>query len=197
MLVQMTPTAAYRVTDQLVVGVGPTINVGVTSFAPVCFAAPDDANGDGIGTFPTGSRARPFWGGGVRAGLVYSVTDDLDVGFGYTSPQWFETWKVYARDDLGRPRTRTATLPAIDSWGVAYLATEKLLLATDLRYFDDKSTDLFGTPVVDGDLGLRGVLAAAVGGAGVSLDVETHMVTFPMQFRFGGCRATAPTVPSE
>jgi long-chain fatty acid transport protein len=205
---------------------------------------------------------------------VYSVTDSLDVGFGYTSPQWFETWKFYARDELGRPRTLylTATLPAIYSWGVAYRATEKLLLATDLRYFDYKSTDLFGTPVVDGGLGWRGVFAAAVGGryqltdraavsagyvyndnpipttgtlfnvqspainkhtialgstvnvtdamglslgyaygfhnsitgpvreaggAGVGLDMETHMITFSMQFRFGGCCATAPAAPAE
>ena len=273
-LVQMTPTVAYKVTDRLVVGFGPTIDVGVTSFDPAFFGAPDDANGDGIGTFPTGSHSRPFWGGGLRAGLVYSVTDSLDVGFGYTSPQWFETWKFYARDELGRPRTLTltATLPAIYSWGVAYRATEKLLLATDLRYFDYKSTDLFGTPVVDGGLGWRGVFAAAVGGryqltdraavslgyvyndnpiptpgtlfnvqspafnqhtialgstvnvtesmlvslgyaygfhnsitgpvreaggAGVSMDMETHMITFSMQFRFGGCCTTAPAAQAE
>ena len=40
----------------------------------------------------------------MRAGFVYSVTDRLDVGFGYTSPQWFETWKFHARNEIGLPR---------------------------------------------------------------------------------------------
>jgi long-chain fatty acid transport protein len=165
-LVQLTPTVAYRVTDRLVVGVGPTVDVAVTSFDPAFFGAPDDANGDGIGTFPTGSHSRPFWGGGVRAGLVYAVTDRLDVGFGYTSPQWFDTWTYYARTERGLPRTLTldATLPAIYSWGIGYRPTDRLLLAVDLRYFDYENAELFGTRVVDGGLGWRGVFAAAVGG---------------------------------
>jgi long-chain fatty acid transport protein len=165
-LVQMTPTAAYKVTDRLVVGAGPTIDVAVTSFDPAYFGAPDDANGDGIGTFPTGSHARPFWGGGFRAGLVYSVSDRLDVGFGYTSPQWFETWKYYARNELGRPRTLTlnASLPAIYSWGVGYRPTDRLQLAVDLRYFAYESTELFGTPIREGGLGWQSVFAAALGG---------------------------------
>jgi long-chain fatty acid transport protein len=165
-LVQMTPTAAYRVTDRLVFGLGPTASIAVTSFDPAFFGQPDDANGDGIGTFPTGSHSRPFWGGGFRAGFVYSVTDRLDVGFGYTSPQWFERWTYHARNELGAPRTLTlnATLPAIYSWGVGYRATERLLFAVDLRYFDYRNTDLFGVPVREGGLGWRAVFAAALGG---------------------------------
>ena len=165
-LVQLSPTVAYRATDKLVFGFGPLVDIAVTSFDPAYFGGADDANGDGIGTFPTGSHARPFWGGGLRAGFVYSLTDQIDVGFGYTSPQWFETWKYYARTELGGPRTLflTATLPAIYSWGVSYRPTDKLIVSLDLRYFDYKSTDLFGTPVVDGGLGWRGVFAAALGG---------------------------------
>lgn len=164
-LLQLTPTAAYKVSDRLVVGFGPTVDIAVTSFDPAYFAAPDDANGDGIGTFPTGSHSRPFWGGGLRAGLVYSVTDRLDAGFGYNSPQWFERWKYYGRNEIGLPRTYSllATLPAIYSWGLAYRATDRLLLAVDLRYFDYKSTDLFGTPVRDGGLGWQSAFASAVG----------------------------------
>lgn len=274
MLMQLTPTVAYKVTDRLVFGFGPTVDVALTSFDPAYFGAPDDANGDGIGTFPTASHSRPFWGGGLRAGLVYSVTDTLDVGFGYTSPQWFETWKYYARDELGRPRTVSlnASLPAIYSWGMAYRPSDKLLLAVDLRYLDYKSTELFGTPVVDGGLGWRGVFTAALGGryqvndrvamsagyvyndnpirspatlfniqapainqhtitagstmnltdamsmslgyaygfknsitgpvreatgAGVSLNTSVHMLTFTMQFRFGGGCRRKPITPTD
>lgn len=165
-LAQMTPTIAYRATERLVFGFGPTVSIAVASFDPAFFGPPDDANGDGIGTFPTGAHSRPFWGGGLRAGVVYSVTDRLDVGFGYTSPQWFEKWKYHARNELGAPRTLflNATLPAIYSWGVAYRPIDRLLLAVDLRYFDYTNTDLFGTPLRDGGLGWRGVFAAAIGG---------------------------------
>ena len=164
-LLQLTPSAAYQVTDRLTFGFGPTVSVAFTGFDPAYFGGADDSNGDGIGTFPTGTHSRPFWGGGVRAGLVYAVTDQLDVGFGYTSPQWFETWKYYARDELGRPRTLflTATLPAIYSWGVGYRPTDKLLLSADLRYFAYKSADLFGTPLREGGLGWRDVFAVALG----------------------------------
>lgn len=165
-LVQMQPTGAYRLADNFVVGFGPTVDIAVTSFDPAYFGSADDLSGDGIGTFPSGSHSRPFWGLGFRGGFVYSPTQTIDIGFGYTSPQWFETWKYYARDELGRPRTLflTASLPAIYSWGVSYRPTDRLLLSLDLRYFDYGSTDLFGTPIVDGGLGWKSVFAAAIGG---------------------------------
>jgi long-chain fatty acid transport protein len=164
-LLQLSPTVAYKVTDRLVFGFGPTVSIAITSFDPAYFGKPDDANGDGVGSFPTASHSRPFWGGGFRAGFVYSLTERLDIGFGYTSPQWFEQWKYYARDELGRPQTLTlnATLPAVYSWGVGYKVTDRLLLSVDLRYFDYANSRLFGTPVPDGGLGWRSVFATAVG----------------------------------
>ncbi len=165
-LLQLAPSAAYQVTDQLIVGFGPTVSIALASFDPAYFASPDDANGDGIGTFPTATHSRPFWGGGFRAGLVYSVNDQWDVGFGYTSPQWFETWRFHARDEIGQPRTLTldVTLPSIFSWGVGYRANDRLLLTTDLRYMDYANTRLFGTSIVDGGLGWDSVFVAATGG---------------------------------
>lgn len=164
-LMQMTPTAAYKLTDRLIVGIGPTIDIAITSFDPAFFGSPDDSNGDGIGQFPSGAHSRPYWGGGVRAGLVYSMTDQLDLGFGYTSPQWFEPWIYHARTELGLPRTLVlnVTLPAIYSWGASYLVTERWRLSTDLRYFDYANTDLYGTPVAQGGLGWKSVFAAAFG----------------------------------
>jgi long-chain fatty acid transport protein len=164
-LVQLTPTAAYKVTDRLVVGVGPTVSIALTSFDPAFFATPNDPIGIGPGTFPTATHSRPFWGGGVRAGLVYSLTDRLDIGFGYTSPQWFETWQYNARTELGQPRTLSldATLPAIYSWGLGYRATDDLLLSADLRYVDYANSDLFGTPIRDGGLGWQSTFVAGLG----------------------------------
>ena len=56
-----------------------------------------------------------------------------------------------------------ASLPAICSLGFAYRGFDQLTLALDLRYFDYKDADLFGTSVRDGGLGWNSVFAAAVG----------------------------------
>ncbi|HSQ54179.1 MAG TPA: outer membrane protein transport protein, partial [Gemmata sp.] len=164
-LLQLAPTAAYKVTDRFIVGFGPTVDIAVAGFDPAYFSPPDDSNGDGIGTWATATHTRPYWGGGFRVGAVYSLTDRVDVGFGYTSPQWYETWQSHARTELGQPRTLNlnVTLPAIYSLGFGFRPTDRWLIATDLRYFDYKNADLFGTPLSQGGLGWDSVFAVAVG----------------------------------
>jgi long-chain fatty acid transport protein len=161
---QLNPTVSYRVTDRLVIGVGPTVDVTLPSFDPAFFAAPD-RDGNGRLVFPTATHDQPFYGGGFRIGAVYSVTDTLDIGFGYTSPQWLDTWKFYARTPDGTPRTLTlkAQLPAIFSWGIAWRGIDRLTLATDLRYFNYHDADLYGTAVREGGLGWSSTFVAAVG----------------------------------
>lgn len=165
LIVQMNPTVSYQVTDRLVVGVGPTIDITVPSFEPAFFAMPNQVP-DAPNTIPSATNARPYWGGGFRAGLVYSLTDTLDAGFGYTSPQWLETWRFNARDNLGNPQTLTlnASLPAIYSWGLAWRGIQCLTLGVDMRYFDYANADLFGQSVRDGGLGWDSAFAVAVGG---------------------------------
>src|SRR5262249_29480425 len=162
---QTVANVSFQVTDKLAIGAGPVLDYTMVSFDPAFFARPDDANGDGIFTFPTGTHTRPFWGGGFKAGLFYHLTQSLDMGFGYTSQQWLETWYFNARDELGNPRQLRlrASLPAVYSWGIGYHGIERLTLATDLRYIDYKNTQLFGVPVINGGLGWQNVFAVAVG----------------------------------
>src|SRR5262249_39846051 len=148
-----------QVTDKLAVAAGVVIDYVQVEFDPALFAAPDDANGDGVFTFPTGTHTRPFWGGGFKVGATYAITPCLTTGFGFISPQWLETWRFHARDELGNPRELTlkASLPPIYSWGLMYKGREGLTLATDLRFINYKSADLFGDPVVNGGLGWNDV----------------------------------------
>jgi long-chain fatty acid transport protein len=157
--------AALQVTDRLSVGAGPVIDMAVVSLDPGFFAPADDANGDGVSTFPEATHSRPFWGGGFKAGMLYRLTDNVSVGFGYTSPQWFEKWIFNSHDELGNARQLglNASLPAIYSWGVAYSNPEGLTLTTDLRYFDYKDTQLFGPPITAGGLRWNNVFSVAVG----------------------------------
>lgn len=164
-LLQLNPTVAYQVTDRLVVGAGPTVDITFVSFDPAYFAPPNQIPGT-PNTFLSATNARPFWGGGFRAGLVYALTDTLDVGLGFTSEQWLETWKFNSRDNLGNARTLAlkATLPTIYSWGVAWRGIDRLTLGVDMRYFDYENTNTFGTPTSQGGLGWDSAFAVAVGG---------------------------------
>ncbi|MFO0948567.1 MAG: outer membrane protein transport protein [Planctomycetota bacterium] len=164
-IVQVVPNASMQLTDKLVVGAGPTVSAAIVSFTPAYFGGLNDANGDGLFSFPDGSNTRPYWGGGFRAGAVYSLTQKIDLGFSYSSPTWFETWKFYSSNEVGQPVTLTlnANCPAIYSWGIAYQPVDRLLLATDLRYIDYKNTDLFGEKIVDSGLNWDSVFAAAFG----------------------------------
>lgn len=165
LIFQLAPSMSYEVTEKLSIGLAPTVDVALVSFDPAFFATPDDANGDGLFTFPTATHSHPFWGGGFKTGLYYHVTPTVDAGFSYSSPQWFQTWKFFARDEVGNHRTLylNATLPAIYSWGLAYKGIERLLLAVDLRLFDYQNTDLFGESLRSGGLGWKDVFAVAFG----------------------------------
>lgn len=158
------PTASYQLTDRLAVGFGPMIDVSVVSFDPAFFGPVTSAGVGQPNQFPTGSHTRPFWGGGFRAGTTYKVTDRVTAGFSYTSPQWFEAWQFNARTASGDPLNFEThfSLPQIFSAGVAY-ATEKLLVTTDLRWFDYRTTQLVGQPVVQGGANWDSVWAVALG----------------------------------
>src|SRR5205085_1011639 len=51
-VLQITPAAAYQVTDRLSVAAGPIVDLAYLQVDPGLNAAPDDANGDGFASFP-------------------------------------------------------------------------------------------------------------------------------------------------
>ncbi len=160
------PTASYQLTDRLAFGMGPMLDVSVVSFDPALFGPTSAFIGPPPGIqFPTGSHSRPFWGGGFRAGATYKLMDHLVAGVSYMSPQWFETWRFNARDANGNPVTFSTgfTLPQIFSAGLAFDGIDRLLVTTDLRWFDYRTTQLLGQPVVEGGANWDSVWAVAVG----------------------------------
>jgi long-chain fatty acid transport protein len=163
-LLQVNPTVSYQVTDRLIVGIGPTIDVTLGTFDPAYFGRPS-LNGSGQIVFPNATSPEPFWGGGFRVGAVYSPTDRFDIGFGYTSPQWLQTWHFNSRDQAGNPQplNLNLSLPAIYSLGFGWRPIDPLLIDLDLRYFDYRDAQLFGTPVSSGGLGWDSVFSVALG----------------------------------
>jgi long-chain fatty acid transport protein len=168
-VLQITPAVAYQLTDRLSVAAGPILDLATLLIDPAFFAAPDDANGDGFATFPTGSHTQTTWGGGFIVGTYYRA-DTWGLGASIKSPQWFDTFRFNSRDELGRPRDLRfgLDLPMILSVGASYTGWERWVLAADLRYLDFANANGFGdkgfTPEgAVGGAGWRNIFALALG----------------------------------
>jgi long-chain fatty acid transport protein len=154
---QITPAASYQVTPNLSVAFGASIDMANLKLDPGVFGAPDDANGDGFATYPTGTHGRPAWGGGFTVGVYYHE-DAWGVGASLRSPQWFESLRFNSHDELGNPRDLQfrLDLPLIASVGAAYTGLDRWVFAADARYYDYANTRGFGDEGFNADGSLRG-----------------------------------------
>jgi long-chain fatty acid transport protein len=141
-VLQIVPAVAFRVTDQLSVSAGPTVDLATLRGDPAIFAAPDDANRDGFATFPSGMHGRTVWGAGFFAGVFYQA-DKWAVGASLKSPQWFDKFRFNSTDELHRPRQLTLNLdlPMIISVGASYTGLERWVFGVDARYIDYASAN--------------------------------------------------------
>ena len=168
-ILQVVPTVAYQLTDQLSIGVSPTVDIARLSVDPAFLSAPDDANLDGFPTYPSGTATSYTWGLGVHVGLFYKVPN-WNLGFSLKSPQWFDDFRANSSDEIGQPRTVKSEFdfPMIASLGVAYTGFERWLIASDFRYYDYRNTDGFRTAAFNGDgsvtgLGWKNIFGMATG----------------------------------
>ncbi|MCA9081501.1 MAG: outer membrane protein transport protein [Planctomycetaceae bacterium] len=169
-VLQIAPTLARKFESGWSIGIAPTINVAEAQASPFAFAAPNDANGDSTFTYASGVGTQPTWGLGVQGGIFYEGSG-WSAGFSAKSPQWFQSFKINAGDELGLPLPLKLdlTYPMILSWGLAAQVTEDLLVAVDVRYLDFAGTSLFGDPAAfapDGralGLGWRSTVLTALG----------------------------------
>ncbi len=142
-VLQMAPTAAYWLTDNLAIGFAPTVTMAELVVDPATFAAPDDANANGVATFPSATHSRIHWALGFQVGIYYTSDTCWHFGASAKSPQWFQTFRWNSTDELGRPRTVTADFdyPMILSVGAAYSGFDRLIVAADVRWIDFEHTD--------------------------------------------------------
>lgn len=147
-LIQYVPTASLWLTDKLAVGIAPTFTMASLSVDPGFFAPPDDANGDGIFSYPAATHARFHWGLGFQVGMYYETEGPLSFGVSFKSPVWFEDFKFNATDEIGNPLPLAIDVdyPMILSGGVGFRPFNALLWATDVRYIDYENTAGFGDP---------------------------------------------------
>jgi len=145
---QVVPTVSFAVTEKLSVGFAPTLSIAKLDVNPMVFVAPDDANGDGFYTYPSGDGTRYHFGGGFQLGVYYTVNQAWRLGLCFKSPQWFERFTSNTVDELGRPEVASVRFdyPLILSIGTSYSGIENWLFACDVRYFNYAGTAGFGSP---------------------------------------------------
>jgi long-chain fatty acid transport protein len=142
---QMAPTISYALTEKLSFGFAPTLTMANVSLDPFFLAPPNDANGDTFFTYGPGTSARTIFGGGFQLGTYYITDFGFHFGASYKSPQWFEDLRSNSVDELGAPVTLRADidLPSITSLGMAFDGFDRLLFATDVRYYAWADADGF------------------------------------------------------
>lgn len=145
-ILQIVPTAAMKVTDQLSISAGPTITAARFVASPFAFTSPNDANSDGFFTYPTGAGTEFSWGMGFQVGAFWQGDNDINLGASYKSPQWFLPFDYHGTTETGLPRDFSLpfTYPQIFSLGTSYTGFEQWLFACDIRYFDWKNTGITG-----------------------------------------------------
>jgi long-subunit fatty acid transport protein len=141
-LYYVAPTVAYRLNRYWSMGVQPSVIVTSLKASPFSRANPDDANNDGIATYPSSNRA---WatGLGVQGG-VYFHRNAVHLGASLKSPQWFTPFHFKGTDELGNTRhfSDTFKTPMIFSMGVGYSGIPRVKLSMDARYVDYENSSL-------------------------------------------------------
>jgi long-chain fatty acid transport protein len=168
-VLEIAPAFSYQVTDRLSIGGGPLLNLASLDVDPAVITAPT-AVAPGALSYPAGTHSRFAMGGGVQAGVYYTLDGGWRLGTSVQSPRWFEPFHFHAVDALGRPRDFRfeADLPLVVSVGCAYAGFERWLLAADVRYIDYRNAEglrekgFDPTGAVRG-LGWRSIPAVALG----------------------------------
>lgn len=141
-LLQVVPTVAFKLNDNLSIGFSPIVNLASLSADPGILAAPDNASGSGFATYPSMNHGSFQWGAGFQVGAYYVADNHWQYGASFKSTQWFNEFEYNSHDQIGAPRHVDFQIdaPTIVSLGTAYTGIDRTLIAMDARYFGYGST---------------------------------------------------------
>ncbi len=135
---------SHQVNDKLDLGFSVIPAFSSLEITPAPFAVPDDANGDGVFSYPRPNGEEWAYGIGAQIGVLYKVRDNFQIGASVSSPTWFtrHTWDEVP-DEAGNPRQLKfrINLPMHVSVGFAWEIVPGTLLAADARWFNYSDTD--------------------------------------------------------
>jgi len=157
-LLQLVPTVALQVNDELSIGFSPIVDIATCSLDPGFVAAPDAAAG-GAPTYPPLTHGAYQWGGGFQLGAFWLTPSGWAFGASYKSQQWMNPFGYSSRDQLGRPTEPRFLLdaPMITSVGTSYSGFDRWLFALDLRYIDYANTPIYSGSGIAPDGAVRGL----------------------------------------
>jgi long-chain fatty acid transport protein len=144
-ILQIAPTLSYAITDQLSIGVAPTITTTRLVVNPI---------GPPIAPLGPSQGNRMHWGGGFQAGVYYIADNGVHLGATFKSTQWMEDLRFFTP---GAVPNFDLDYPMILSLGAAYTGIQDWTFAVDVRYFDYENTDGFR------EFGFSNVFAGAIG----------------------------------
>lgn len=138
--IYIAPTLAYKVTKRLSIGIQPNLLIVSLDADPFPGAEPDDANADGIPTYPHTNRAWSV-GAGVQGGIYYRQ-NNVHLGVSLKSPIWLKPFHFTTKDELGHTRHFSAKIntPMILSMGIGYSGIPRTKLAMDVRWVNYESS---------------------------------------------------------
>ncbi|NNE71319.1 MAG: hypothetical protein HKN29_13270 [Rhodothermales bacterium] len=157
MLLQASPTIAYKINDRVSVGIAPTFNLAALDLSVFPATAPTFVNTP-LGPQPMYPDAPRAWATGIgfQAGVQANTAAGLQVGLSFKSPQKFGEFE-YSPELTGAPDySFQMDYPMIISGAVAYTGVEGLLLAGDVRYIDFENTEGFSETGFDQMGAVRG-----------------------------------------
>jgi len=168
--IDISPTMAYALTDRLSIGFSPVVTMGMLELEPVVVAGVNDANADGVSTYPRGMGSRYHWGAGVNLGAYYVHNSHWRFGASVKTPRWMEDFTYYADDEIGGPISGSfdLDLPMVISLGTSYTPSDRCLVAIDVRYIDYENAAGFGDSGIDASgavlgLGWESIFAVGLG----------------------------------
>ncbi|MBK8501161.1 MAG: outer membrane protein transport protein [Saprospiraceae bacterium] len=136
LLFQVGLTYAYEISDNLSIGLAPTINYAALELAPNPLASPSPTLG-----YPQSNQASAIGYGG-QIGVFYETEVGLKLGASYKSPQFFSDFDFENKylDGSAAPNVLfNMDYPAIYSVGLGY-SINLIDLAVDYRYVDYANT---------------------------------------------------------
>jgi long-chain fatty acid transport protein len=138
-LLQVGLTYAYEISENLSIGIAPTINYSALELAPNPLSSPSMTLG-----YPVSEQATAIGFGG-QVGILYQSNGGFKLGASYKSPQFFGDFDFESTylDGSSAPNVLfKMNYPAIYSAGLGY-SNESIDFALDYRFVDYANTDGF------------------------------------------------------
>ena len=140
-ILQVTPTVSYKVSDRLSVGFAPIVDIAGLTLNPMQLGQGQHHQVHNYGT-------RYAWGAGFQMGAYYDFKNHFKTGFMFKSPVWAESLRyhgTFVNDGTPANGAFNLNLPMTLSAGISYDGFRNTVLALDIRYFDYANTNGFRT----------------------------------------------------